>query len=294
MPAVLSPPPTAMVAVAPTPPETPRDERIAFKIHDVIECMNRFGRRAHAARDRYLDWVDADRGPTCHERYISYGTHTLVGHVSECTAAATATLQHGPSLPAFETAAQHYAETLVALRPLLVDAARYYEVGLYRADACAHGRELHPQLMAAFGAFETADDELSAIIDALEEERADALLARVAADPALAASSIVERTMIHGRRVVAAVAAVRGTGPRHATEAAALLEAIDAYRLVATEVATHNAGGSQFRRYADELLEVCLVIFEQAQRRRPFPSARQRNAITSAYNHMVDAVNRHW
>ncbi len=256
--------------------------------------MNRFGRRAHAARERYLDWVDADRGPTCHERYISYGTHTFVGDVSACTAAATASLQHGPSLPAFETAAQHYAETLVTLRPLLVDAARYYDVGLYRADACSHGRELHPQLMDAFAAFETADDELTALIEALEEERADALLARVAEDPGLAGAYVIERTMIHGRRVVAAVAAVRGTGPRHAAEAAALLEAIEAYRLVATELAAGGSGGSQLRRYADELLEVCLGIFEQAQRRRPFPSARQRNAIMSAYNHLVDAANRHW
>ena len=148
--------------------------------------------------------------------------------------------------------------------------------------------------MAAFAAFETADDELTVVIDPLEEERADALLARVAEDPALAGAYVVERTMIYGRRVVAAVAAMRGTGPRHATEAAALLQAIDAYRLVATELATGGSGGSQLRRYAGELLEACLSVFEQAQRRRPFPSARQRNAITSAYNDLVDAANRHW
>ena len=147
--------------------------------------------------------------------------------------------------------------------------------------------------MSAFTAFESASDELTTLVQGLEQERDNALLERLAHDPSQAGAYVLDRTMIHARRMLAALDATSRRGARGA-EAAALLEAIEAYTAVASELALGAAGGSQFRRRADELLEACLGIVAHAHEGRAVPSTRERDAVTRAYNQLVDAANRGW
>src|SRR5262249_16465789 len=65
---------------AATPPPKPTEVSEAEKTNAYIECSNRFVERAYQARDRYLSWVDAKKGPTGKESVL--GTYTLVGDVA--------------------------------------------------------------------------------------------------------------------------------------------------------------------------------------------------------------------
>jgi hypothetical protein len=137
------------------------DAKLSHKLNGYVSCLNSYADRAFDARERYLSWVDEKTGPTGKESRIGYGVYTM----SDPAACVTEYQQANalePKLPVLEAAATAYAAALVAMHPLLEEANTYYERENYKDDAGAKGRELHPKLLAAWAALDTANDAMRA------------------------------------------------------------------------------------------------------------------------------------
>jgi Protein of unknown function (DUF3829) len=148
----------------------------AEKTNAYIECMNRLSGRAYEARSRYLSWV-GKAGPTGKERIV-YGTYTIYD-TADCAAnvdKANAIAPHDAELEASATA---YVAAVSVLGPLLKDADDYYTQENYKDDKMAKGKALHPKLLAAWTAFESADDKLSTNIDVIQDREAVQQLAAI-------------------------------------------------------------------------------------------------------------------
>jgi hypothetical protein len=196
------PPPDKAAAPAPKPTEVSE----ADKTNAYIECSNRFVERAYQARDRYLSWVDAKKGPTAKSSVL--GTYTLVGDVAtECRAKIDRVAGAKPSMPELEKAGEALVASLEVLGPLLEDANDYYGGHAYKDDKLEHGQALHPKLMAAFDAFAAADEGMSAELGKLEDENLDRQLKELAGKPDRV-PYLITATIATGKKLMRVVSGV--------------------------------------------------------------------------------------
>ena len=63
-----------------------------------------------------------------------------------------------------------YAEAVSKLEPLLKEADDYYSQQDYKDDKMAKGKALHPRLVAAWNAFESADQKLRNGVEAINDQ----------------------------------------------------------------------------------------------------------------------------
>ncbi|HJL16006.1 MAG TPA: YiiG family protein [Sandaracinaceae bacterium LLY-WYZ-13_1] len=302
------PPPVAPVAsepAAPAPPDEPAPsqppeppeptlspaEQQSAKITDFVEdCTNRFSQRALESRDRYLRWVDAETGPTGHERAV-YGVYTI-SDPSDCREAADALPSREPSMPELERQADRYATAVERLAPLLRQADTYYERESYRDDDAARGRELHPQLMAAWESFETAHSALETRIRDIERSARAARLARLADDPSQRSTYLIERTMAEARAIVDEVEAMEVENRRLVAEdPEAFVTRVQTFQTHVDELRAHRPtppdrapgfGWGGFRRQANEVLTSALGLMRRVRDETPFDRSELRRLGTAA------------
>ena len=148
----------------------------AAKTNAYIECINRLSGRAYQARSRYLSWVGKS-GPTGKERIV-YGTYTIYDP-ADCAANVAKANAITPRDAELEAAASGYVAAVSVLGPLLKEADDYYSQQNYKDDKMAKGKALHPRMLAAWTAFEGADDQLSTGIDVIQDREAVEKLAQI-------------------------------------------------------------------------------------------------------------------
>jgi len=147
------------------------DESLLQELNGYIGCLNRAVPRAEDSYKRYLSWANKTSGPTCKEAYITYGLYSLYDDsVSKCREAADKGRAGGPSLPDLEAAADDLATCNATLVPLVKKADTYYDQQDYRDDACAKGKEMHPQLVATFEKCLETAKKLSDGVDKLKDD----------------------------------------------------------------------------------------------------------------------------
>ncbi len=140
---------------------------IGHKLQAYIGCINRLSERAHQSEARYKSWA-ANSGPTGKERII-YGTYTIYDP-ADCAKGVDAANAAEPHDQALEAAGTAYVQAVTALDPLLKQANDYYDQGNYKDDKLAKGKQLHPQLMAAWAAFDKADTDLRGRVQTLNDQ----------------------------------------------------------------------------------------------------------------------------
>lgn len=161
---------TPEVPVAIKPSEDP-DRDLREELNGYVECINRSQSRAQQSYDRYLSWVSKAAGPNCNERYITYGLYSLYDDsIEKCNQAAKRGAEGAPSLPELEKAAADLAKCNAELIPLVKKASDYYDQQDFKDDACAKGKEMHPQLIATFEKCFAAAKALGAGVDTLKAE----------------------------------------------------------------------------------------------------------------------------
>jgi hypothetical protein len=148
----------------------------AEKTNAYIGCMNRLSGRAYEARSRYFSWVGKN-GPTGKERIV-YGTYSIYD-TADCAANVTTANAIAPHDAELEASASVYVAAVSVLGPLLKDADDYYTQENYKDDKMAKGKALHPRLLAAWTAFESADNKLSNGIDVMQDREAVQKLANI-------------------------------------------------------------------------------------------------------------------
>jgi hypothetical protein len=167
---------TVLAGLAVTQPASAQTSLPAEKTNAYIECMNRLSGRAYEARSRYLSWVGKS-GPTGKERIV-YGTYTIYD-TAGCAANVAKANAIAPHDAELEAAASGYVAAVTVLGPLLKEADDYYTQENYKDDKMAKGKALHPRLLAAWAAFEGADDKLSNGIDVIQDREAAEKLGQI-------------------------------------------------------------------------------------------------------------------
>jgi hypothetical protein len=214
---------TALLMASPTAsPAAAQGSALTQKINAYIGCINRLSDRSYDSRRRYFSWA-AKSGPTGKERII-YGLYTIYD-TSDCKKKVeqVATLQ--PSEPDIEAAATAYVEAVVALEPLLKEADDYYTQENYKDDKMAKGRALHPRLVAAWDAFEKADQRLRADLDVLQDQESARRLVEIEKTEGIKDRYHIEAVMISAKRLMRANNA---TPP----DLAAITEALNGYEAI--------------------------------------------------------------
>jgi len=186
---------TASPASAQTPPAV-------AKMNAYVGCLNRLSARAFDARSRYFSWA-AKSGPTGRERII-YGTYTIYD-TADCKNNVAKANAIEPHDMAIEAAASAYADAAGTLEALLKEADDYYTQQNYKDDKMAKGKALHPRMVAAWDAFESADKALRGEVEAINDNRALEKLAAIETSEGRKARYHVEALMIHAKRVLRTV-----------------------------------------------------------------------------------------
>lgn len=171
--------PTPEPAQNPVAPGVPTlsadtDRDLKEELNAYIECINRSQPRAEDSYNRYLSWVSKASGPNCNERYIMYGLYTLYDDsIEKCNQAARRGKEGAPALPVVEQAAEELAKCNAELIPLVKKASDYYDQQDYKDDACAKGKEMHPQLIGTFercfASAKTVNDEVDKLKSDLDK-----------------------------------------------------------------------------------------------------------------------------
>jgi uncharacterized protein DUF3829 len=196
--ALLMTPLAADQAAAQSPPPAPSPNA---KLNAYVGCINRLSARSYDSRARYFSWA-AKEGPTGRERII-YGTYTIYD-TSDCRKNVEKANALEPHDAALEAAATAYADAVSKLEPLLKEADDYYSQQDYKDDKMAKGKALHPRLVAAWNAFESADQKLRNGVDAINDQRALEKLAEIEKTEGKQARYHVEAVMIQAKRVLRA------------------------------------------------------------------------------------------
>src|SRR3954452_6813891 len=127
------------------------------KLNAYVGCINRLSARSYDSRKRYFSWASKE-GPTGRERIV-YGTYTIYD-TTNCKKAVEKANTLETRDAALEAAASAYVDAVSKLEPLLKEADDYYSQENYKDDRMAKGRAMHPRLVAAWNAFDAADDAL--------------------------------------------------------------------------------------------------------------------------------------
>lgn len=145
-------------------PEEQKDRQLSTKLQPYIKMTNQFTGRVYDSRNRYASWLKKyEEGPTCKERHV-YGLYTVTS--PDAAIKEVEKIQgEEPRLKDLEEGAVKYTSGLKKLFPLLQKADRYYSQKDYKDDGCKQGKELHPQLVAAWKEFEEGDKILGKAIE---------------------------------------------------------------------------------------------------------------------------------
>lgn len=286
---------TPDLALAQTPPLTE-------KINAAVGCLNRLSERSYQSRERYFSWA-AKAGPTGKERII-YGTYTIY-ETSDCKKKVEAANAREPHEPELEAAASAYVEAVTALEPLLKEADDYYAQQNYKDDRMAKGKALHPRLVAAWGAFASADQKLRGSIDFFEDKLAVARLAEVELSEGKNARYNVMALMLNAKRLIRA----QNGGAPDLAKVTAALNTFEASVKATEDYASANKDskiGSMFLSSAKSFLTSSKQLMRRVRDKVPYSSGDKMmlNAgggwmvegsparLTRDYNQLVDAFNR--
>jgi hypothetical protein len=272
------------------------------KLNAYVGCINRLSERAYESRARYFSWVSKN-GPTGKERII-YGTYTIYDTV-DCQKSVEAANALEPRDAALEAAGSAYVTAVTTLGPLLKEADDYYTQENYKDDKMAKGRALHPRLVAAWDAFASADKNLRAGVEAINDKRKAEELAAIEAKEGRKARYYVEALMIQAKRVLR-------TQDTDKPDIATITQALNEYEgtVKATEEASGANGnakiGSMFMSNAKSFLVTAKQVMRRIRDKVPYSSGDKMmmNAhsgwmvegsparLLRDYNQLIDAYNR--
>jgi Protein of unknown function (DUF3829) len=258
---VLLAPLAAQQAAAQTPPGVE-------KLNAYVGCINRLSERSYQSRERYFSWA-AKSGPTGRERII-YGLYTIYD-TSDCKKNVEKANGLDPRDAALEAAATDYAEAVSKLEPLLKEADDYYTQQDYKDDKMAKGKALHPRLVAAWDAFESADQKLRSAVEAINDKRALEKLAAIEQSEGRNARYHVEALMFQAKRVLRAEETAK-------PDVAAITQALNDYESIvkgAEQFSGSGSGakiGSMFVNNAKSFLVTAKALMRRIRDKEPYSS----------------------
>ncbi len=190
------------------------------------------------SRTRYLSWADKS-GPTGREKIV-YGLYTLYDP-ADCNRGISSANETEPHDAALEEAGTAFMSSLMALTPLVKEAADYYEQGDYKDDKIAKGRQLHPRLMAAWDGFLAANGRLRDAVERINEQVQLEALARIEKTEGRKTRYFALALMIKAKALVRA----EGDGDAGAFDLARVTQALEGYEAAIKDIEAHGAGNPE-------------------------------------------------
>lgn len=298
---VLLAPLFAIPAAAQT--QTAADKSFTDKLNAYVGCINRLSERSFDSRSRYFSWA-AKTGPTGRERII-YGTYTIYD-TADCKKNVEKANLLEPRDAELEAAATAFVAAVTTLEPLLKTADDYYQQENYKDDKMAKGKAMHPQLVAAWDAFEAADKALRTGVDTINDKRALQRLAEIEKAEGKKARYYVEAMMISAKRVWR----MENTDK---PDVAAITQAIGEFEELVTAAEQFAGGGangkigSMFISNAKSFLTSAKQLMRRVRDKTPYSQGDKMmlgNAgagwmvegspprVLRDYNQLIDAYNR--
>ncbi len=273
------------------------------KLNAYVGCINRLSERSYQSRSRYFSWADK-RGPTGRERII-YGTYTIYD-TSDCRKNVERANTLEPHDAALEAAATAYAKAVSKLEPLLKEADDYYSQQDYKDDKMVKGKALHPLLVSAWDAFESADKSLRGGVEAINDRRALEKLAAIEQSEGKQARYHVEALMIQAKRVLRAEEAAK-------PDVAEITEALNEYEAIVKGAEQFSGPGndakigSMFVSNAKSFLVTAKSLMRRVRDKAPYSSGDKMMLsnpgsgwmvegspprLMRDYNQLIEAYNR--
>ena len=274
------------------------------KINAYVGCINRLSERAYDSRERYFSWV-GKKGPTGKERII-YGTYTIYD-TADCKSGVEKANTLDPRNAELEAAASTYVDAVVALEPLLKDADDYYSQENYKDDKMAKGKALHPQLVAAWTAFATADAKLRSGIDVVQDMLAAEDLVNIEKEEGRKGRYHIQALMMHAKRLMRA----QSTDKPDLAKITAALGEYEAATKAADSYAEQNKDskiGSSFVSSAKSFLVTSKQLMRRVRDKVPYSDGEKMilnsgggggwmvegspDRLMHDYNQLVESYNR--
>jgi hypothetical protein len=259
----------------------------AKKVQPYIGCLNRLTERAIQSRSRYLSWADKS-GPTGREKIV-YGLYTLYDP-ADCARGIPAANELEPHDAALEEAGAAFMSSLMALTPLVKEAADYYEQGDYKDDKMAKGRQLHPRLMAAWDSFLAANGRLRDAVERINEQVQLEALARIEKTEGRNTRYFALALMIKAKALLRA----EGDGDAGAFDLARVTQALEGYEAAVKDIEAHGGGnpgekaGSIFVSAARSFLKTGKELMRRVRDKTPYSAGERMNLSNSLSGWMVE------
>ena len=259
----------------------------AKKVQPYIGCLNRLTERAIQSRSRYLSWADKS-GPTGRERIV-YGLYTLYDP-ADCNRGIAGANEIEPHDAALEEAGAAFMSSLMALTPVVKEAADYYEQGDYKDDKMAKGRQLHPRLMAAWDSFLAANGRLRDAVERINEQVQLEALARIEKTEGRNTRYFALALMIKAKALVRA----EGDGDAGAFDLARVMQTLEGYEGAIKDIEAHNAAnpeekaGSIFVGAARSFLKTGKELMRRVRDKTPYSAGERMNLSNSLSGWMVE------
>lgn len=298
-------PETDSISTTPAPSYRPPSPIPSDELRDFNacrDCLNRHSRRVFDSYQRYLSWVNPDKGPTGKEQIV-YGIYQLYDPTDCLEKSATAfeeDAQLSPQVQAYRNALRQAQEIS---HPLY----RYYDREEYLDDKMSVGKTQHRQLVAAYDAYYMTANELGKSLDEIEDRfwthfdtlstkspdsqaiigyrliQAGVAILTQASDYQSGASDISRWTPLLDAFMAqeAALNKILLSNPKSSPHAARFLSAADAYTKVAQAVFRRQREGVPFTDTESHRLE----SFNGKMVKGSVPS------LIAAYNDLVLACN---
>ena len=245
--------------------------------------------RARDSWDRYLSWVNLERGPTGKERII-YGLYSVgASSAKESIAAARKAADSAPSAPALDAAAKELAATFETVFPIMNEANDYYDRKDYMSDNASGAKRLHGQLVPAARAFMVARDKMENLQEELKDKLDGLELARIEKTEGKQYRWHMKRTMTLAKKAVD----LMPKDPRHPGDMkdfdSAIMRLADAAREFDAYVRNSGKSGA-FDHYPRDIVGRLREIKEKIAKRQADPTfySMDYNGVVSSYNMMID------
>ncbi len=153
------------------------DEQMQEKLDEYIKCLNSLSSSIGNSRRRYLSYIPK-AGPTGRE---SMGDIYKIpaGYTTNCSVGISKSKMMPPVDGKLEGAGAEFSLSASAVERTIAEMSTYLEMKNFRDDKWARGKVLHPQLMAGFTRFQTADKNLHDTLDGITKPLAQRTLGRI-------------------------------------------------------------------------------------------------------------------
>jgi hypothetical protein len=198
------------------------------KLQPYIACMNRLSERAYQSQDRYVGWAGRAAAINAKPKNI-LGLYEIYDP-ADCAKGVDAATLTEPRHTELEASGTGYAAAALALAAILKTANDYYDQGNYKDDKMAQAKALHPKLLAAFAAFDRADNSLRSRVDKLNDDIQLAALAEIEKKEGRSVRYLVEAMLVKAKDVV------RSKGGTDKIDLANITEALAGYEAAVKEL----------------------------------------------------------